>query len=158
MWETYLCSKIKRNDMDITVLTALLSPCLPFLMKLGGKAAESASSKIGTDTWETAKKIWEKLHPKLETKNDARVAAEQVAAKPESEARKAVFQEELESLLKENPDLAKAIAQIMAESSPSGTYGLQINQMVTGNENQAIGQVTGGKVVGSVKGNVTISE
>lgn len=144
--------------MDIAALTALLSPYLPFLMKLGEKAAESASSKIGTDAWETAKKIWEKLHPKLEAKDDARAAAEQVAAKPESGDRKAVFQEELETLLKDNPDLAKAIAQIMAESSPSGTSGLQINQTVTGNENQAIGQVTGGKVFGGVTGNVTISE
>ena len=59
--------------MDITVLTALLTPCLPFLMKLGGKAAESASGKIGTDTWETAKKVWDKVHPKLNDKDKAGV-------------------------------------------------------------------------------------
>lgn len=54
-----------------------------------------------------------KLEPAL--KGNAKIAAEQVAAKPESEACQAVFQEELETLLKENPDLAQAIAQIMAE-------------------------------------------
>lgn len=140
--------------MDVTALTALLSPCLPFLMK----AAESASSKIGTDAWETAKKIWENLRPKLEAKDDVRVAAEQVAAKPESEARKAVFQEELKTLLKENPDLAEAITQIMTESSSGSALGLQINQAVTGDENQIIGQASGGKVFGSVTGNVNISE
>jgi hypothetical protein len=144
--------------MDIAVLTALLTPCLPFLMKLGEKAAESVAGKIGTDTLETAKKVWEKLHPKLADKDDARVAAEQVAAKPESEARKAVFQEELETLLKEEPDLAKAIAQILADSSPAVMSGLQITQNVTGNQNQVIGQVTGGKVFGSVAGNVSIDE
>ncbi|HIK32555.1 MAG TPA: hypothetical protein IGS17_19425 [Oscillatoriales cyanobacterium M59_W2019_021] len=49
--------------MDIVALTALLSPCLPFLMKLGNKAAESAASKIGTDFWETAKTIWDRTTP-----------------------------------------------------------------------------------------------
>ena len=144
--------------MDIVTLTALLAPHLPTLMKLGGKAAESAASKIGADTWEAAKKIWDKLSPNVEAKGDAKIAAEQLAAKPESDARKAVFQEELETLLKENPDLTKAIAKILADAPPEVIAGEQITQNVTGNENQVIGKVTGGKVFGHVKGNVTISE
>lgn len=148
--------------MDIVSLTALLGSCLPFLMKpflekLGGIAAESAAesvgSAIGTDTWETAKKVWDKLQPKLNAKEDARIAAEQLAAKPDSAARKAVFQEELEALLKENPDLAEAIAQIMQESSAT-TAGVQITQTVTNNEGQVIGQMTGGKAIGRIDGNV----
>ncbi len=146
------------DGMDIVTLTALLSPCLPFLMNLGGKAAESAASKIGADTWEAAKKIWDKLSPNVEAKGDAKIAAEQLAAKPESDARKAVFQEELETLLKENPDLEKAIAKILAEASPEAMAGVQISLKVIGNKNQSTGQVTGGKVFGNVKGNVTISE
>lgn len=139
--------------MDIALLMSLLSPCLPFLIKLGDKAAESAGSKIGPDVWDMSKKIWDKLHPKLVAKEDAKIAAEQLAAKPESEARKAVFQEELEALLKENPDLTAAIAQIMQESAPA-TTGVQINQTVTNNEGQMIGQMTGGKAIGRVDGNV----
>lgn len=139
--------------MDIALLMSLLSPCLPFLIKLGDKAAESAGSKIGPDVWEMSKKIWDKLHPKLVAKEDAKIAAEQLAAKPESEARKAVFQEELEALLKENPDLTAAIAQIMQEST-SATTGVQINQTVTNNEGQVIGQMTGGKAIGRIDGNV----
>jgi hypothetical protein len=57
----YLCTKTLSGKMDIVALTTLLIPCSPFLIKLGEKAAESASSKIGTDAWETAKKIWDKL-------------------------------------------------------------------------------------------------
>ena len=144
--------------MNITALTALLNSCLPFLMKLGEKAAESASDKIGTEAWNTAKKIWEKLSPKIKEKDDARVAAEQVAAKPESQARKAVFQEELKILLRENPVLAEEIAQIMAESLQNSPTGLLINQAVTGDENQVVGQVSDGQVIRSVTGNVTISE
>jgi transketolase len=139
--------------MDVITLTALLTPCLPFLMKLGQKAAESASGKIGEDSWNTAKKIWDKLHPKLEAKEDAKIAAEQLAAKPDSEARKAVFQEELESLLEENPDLVEAIAKIMQEDSPAAS-GPQISQTVTNNEGQAINQMTGGKAVGRIDGHI----
>jgi hypothetical protein len=140
--------------MDIVVLIALLRPCLSFLIQAGGTAVvESAGGQIGTDAWETAKKIWDKLHPKLNAKEDARIAAEQLAAKPDSEARKAVFQEELEALLKENPDLAEAIAQIMQES-PATTAGVQVTQTVTNNEGQVIGQMTGGKAIGRIDGNV----
>lgn len=139
--------------MDVITLTALLRPCLPFLMKLGEKAAESASGKIGEDTWNTAKKIWDKLQPKIEAKEDAKIAAQQLAVKPESEARKAVFQEELETLLKENPDLADAIAKIMQEDSPAAS-GTQVMQTVTNNEGQAINQMTGGKAVGRIDGNI----
>ena len=135
--------------MDITTLMALLSPCLPFLMKLGQKAAESASGKIGEDSWNRAKKIWDKLHPKVEAKEDARIATEQLAAKPDSEARKAVFQEELETLLKENPDLADAIAQILQEK-PEATSGTPIIQTIKNTKGQVTGQQTGGKSIGNI--------
>lgn len=143
--------------MDIVTLTALLAPHLPTLLNLGGKAAESAASKIGADSWEAAKKIWDKLSPNVEAKGDAKDAAKLLAAKPEDDARKSVFQQELKTLLEENPDLARAIAKILAEAPPEVIAGVQITQNVTGNENQVIGPVTGGKVVGNVKGNVTIS-
>lgn len=141
--------------MDVIALTALLSPCLQFLLKLGEKAAESASGKIGEDTWNTAKKIWDKLHPKIEAKESARIATEQLAAQPESKARKAFFQEELEILLQENPDLAEAIAKIMQEKAPTAS-GTQNVQTVTNNEGQAqaINQMKGEKVIGRIDGNI----
>jgi hypothetical protein len=110
-----------------------LVPYLPLL-------TEGVSQGIGKGAGEIAvKKIWEKLEPAL--KGNAKIAAEQVAAKPESEARQAVFQEELETLLKENPDLAQAIAQIMAEI----TIETQISQFSRGN-GATVGQVLGGNV------------
>lgn len=150
--------------MDPVTLTAFLAPFLPALMNLGSKALEGAATKAGETTGtkltenalNKAKAIWQKLFPQVEAKADARLAAEQVAAKPDSKARQAVLQEELETLLKENPDLAEAIAQIMQEDAPDGTPGTQIVQHVTGNQNQVIGQVTGGTVFGNVTGNVTL--
>ena len=143
--------------MDVALLTAFLSPFLPFLVKLGGKASEKVGEKFGEDAWNKAKAVWSKLDPKVEAKEDLKVAAEQVATKPESEARKAVFQEELGTLLKDNPNLAAAIAQILQEDAPDGTSGNQIIQTVTGDQNQVVGQVTGGNVLGNVQGSVTLN-
>lgn len=148
--------------MDIAALMAILSPCLPFLMKLGEKSAESVASKIGEDTWNKAKKIWEKLQPQVEAKEDVKIAAQQLAAKPESEARKAVFQEELATLLKENPSVGEAIAQILKENSNRNS-GTGFTQNVTGSQNQTIGTVSdegkasmvaGGQVFKDFKGNI----
>jgi hypothetical protein len=123
-----------------------LAPYLPLLMN-------GAVTQIGKSSVEIAvRQIWGKLEPAL--KGDAITAAAQLAAKPESEARQAAFLEELETLLNENPDLAKAIAKIMAESN----IGTQIGQLSTGDGSQTIGQVLGGKVFGNVAGNLTIHE
>jgi transketolase len=141
--------------MDVIALTAFLTPFLPFLIKFGEKSAESVASKFGEDSWNKAKKVWDKLQPKVEAKEDAKVAAEQVAAKPDSKARQAVFQEELETLLKENPDLVEAIAQIFQEKAPTAS-GTQNVQTVTNNEGQAqaINQMKGEKVIGRIDGTI----
>ncbi len=132
--------------MDIAVLTAFLAPFLPFLMKLGNKVAEGAAQKSGEDGWDKAKAVWEKLHPKVEAKEEAKVAVQQVVAKPESEARIAVLREELETLLKENPDLEAALAQIMESDSPASSSVTNIdlqgqNTQSAGDNAKQIGQI-----------------
>jgi hypothetical protein len=132
--------------MDIAVLTAFLAPFLPSLMKLGNKAAETAAGKFGEDAWNKAKAVWEKLYPKVEAKEEAKVAVQQVVAKPESEARQAVLREELETLLKENPDLAAAIAQVMESDSPASSSVTNIdlqgqNTQSAGDNAKQIGQI-----------------
>lgn len=143
--------------MDAALLTAFLAPFLPFLIKFAEKASEKVGEKFGEDAWNKAKAVWSKLHPKVEAKEDLKLATEQVAAKPESNARKAVLQEELETLLKENPDLAVAITQILQEDAPDGTPGNQVIQTITGDQNRFTGQVTARNVLGDVQGNVTLN-
>lgn len=148
--------------MDAITLTTLIAPFitpfLPFLLKFGEKSAETAGAKLGEEGWNKAKKIWDKLHPKVEAKEDAKVAVEQVAAKPDSKPRQAVFQEELETLLKENPDLVEAIAQIWQEK-PKATSGTQINQNVRDTKGQVIEIMEGGQATGiniETQGNVSL--
>lgn len=132
------------NKMDIVTLTALLAPHLPTLMKLGGKAAESAASKVGADTWETVKKIWAKLSPRIEAKESAKEAAIDVANNPDDEDLQAALRVQLKKLLDQDKELEDAIAKILADTPPEVIAGVQITQNVTGNKNLTIGQMSGG--------------
>ncbi|MEP0873574.1 hypothetical protein NDA01_27830 [Trichocoleus desertorum AS-A10] len=150
--------------MDPATLTAFLAPFLPALMKLGGKVLEGAAAKSGETAGtkltekalDKAKAIWEKLHPKVEAKESAKEAVEDVAKAPDDADSQAALRVQLKKILEADPDLAAAIAKIMEEDAPDGTPGTQIVQHVTGNQNQVIGQVTGGTVFGNVKGDVTL--
>ncbi len=132
--------------MDIALLTTFLAPFLPFLSNLGAKAAEEAAKKFGADSWEKAKAIWAKLGPKVEAKEEAKVAVGQVVAKPDSQARISVLQEELETLLKENPDLAAELAKIMESDAPAASSVTNINlqgenTQTAGDNAKQIGQI-----------------
>jgi hypothetical protein len=146
--------------MEIVTLTAFLSPFLPTLLRLGGKAVdkatESAAGKFGEAAFVKAQAIWGKLSPKVEAKEAAKEAAIDVANSPDDEDSLAALRVQLKKLLEQDEELMKAIAQILAEDAPDGTSGTQIVQNVTGNQNQVIGQVTGGKVIGNITGDVTM--
>jgi hypothetical protein len=146
--------------MDIVTLTAFISPFLPFLVKLGekatGKATETIAGKFGEAAWIKAQAVWEKLSPKVEAKDSAKEAALDVANNPEDEESRVVLKRQLQKILEQDEELVKAIAQILQEDAPDGTSGTQILQTVTGNQNQVIGQVTGGTVIRDVQGNVNL--
>jgi hypothetical protein len=145
--------------MEIATLIAFLSPFLPFLLKLGGKAAEkateTAAGKFGEASWTKAQAVWEKLGPKVEGKESATEAAVDVANAPEDEDLRVALKVQLKKMLDQDEALANAIAQILQSDGPDGTPGTQIVQNVTGDQNQVIGQVSGGQVFGNVEGNVT---
>ncbi len=145
--------------MEIATLTAFLSPFLPTLLKLGGKAVEKAtesgSGKFGEAAFKKAEAMWAKLSPKVEAKEAAKEAAIDVANSPEDKDSQAALRVQLKKLLEQDEELFKAIEQILKEDAPDGTSGTQIVQNVTGNQNQVIGTVAGGNVFGNITGNVT---
>ncbi|MGG6297890.1 CHAT domain-containing protein [Leptolyngbya sp. AN02str] len=148
--------------MDIALLASLLSPFLPALLKLGSQTADKLtdvmSDGLSEAAWEKAQKIWGKLSPHVDENSDLKVATEQLAAKPDSKGRREVFQEELASMFERNPKLAAAIAQILQEDASDGTPTTQIIQTVTGNQNQVIGQVSGGNVTYNMSGSIDDSK
>lgn len=109
--------------MDITLLVKILAPCLPFLMKMGNKAVEAASQKVGEDGWNKAKAIWAKLHPKVEAKVAAQEAAADVAKNPEDEDLQAALRVQLKKILEEDQALAEEITKILQEAATKSDSG-----------------------------------
>ena len=138
--------------MDVALLVTILAPCLPFLMGLGQKAVEKGAEKLGEKGAEEmlpqARKIWEKLHPKVSAKAAAKEAAEDVAKSPDDADAVAALRQQLKKILEapENAVLVKEIEEILAEAKSQGFSEIQVQQTVTGSQNQ----VVGGRVDGSI--------
>jgi hypothetical protein len=142
--------------IDITTLTTFIIPFLPSLSQLGkkaaGKAVESVASKFGEAGWKKAQDIWAKLSPKVVVKPAALEAVTDVIDNPKDATYQTVLQVQLKKLLDQDPDLAKAIEQILAAES-DGIPGAQVIQNVIGN--QVIGQNYGTAIM-NVQGDVKL--
>lgn len=157
MEDSYLAI-LSGSDMDIATLTAFISPFLPSLLKLGdkvaGKATETIAGKFGEAAWGKAQTIWAQLRPKVEAKEAALEAVTDVAMQPEDPRLQVALEVQLEKLLKQDEALATAIAEILQENSADGKLSIQIVQNVMGNQNQTIGQMTGGQADLYLQGNL----
>ncbi len=107
--------------IDVVALTAFLSPILPFLIKGGEEAAKEAGKKFGVDTWEKAKAIWAKLHPKVKAKEAAKEAVEDLATAPEDKDLQTALRVQLKKLLEKDQALAEEILQLMQKGFPTET-------------------------------------
>ena len=105
--------------MDLQTLAqqivSFLTPFLPYLLKVGEKAAEEAGKKLGADAWERAKALWAKLRPKVEGKPAAQEAAADVAANPQDEDAQAALRHQLKKLLAEDESLLADVTPIMSK-------------------------------------------
>jgi hypothetical protein len=131
--------------MDVTILateiTAFLAPFLPDLVKLGGKAAEEASKKLGVDALENAKGLWGKLRPKVEAKPAAQEAVMDVVAAQKDEDAQAALRLQLKKILAEDGKLADEVSRMWQETKDSKA------RIVAGGEGSV---AIGGNVIGSV--------
>jgi hypothetical protein len=133
--------------MDVTILvkelTEFLAPILPALVMIGGKAAEGASNKLGTEALESAKALWGKLRPKVEAKPAAQEAVRDVAETPKNEDAKAAMRLQLKKILVEDESLADEVSQIW-ELAKARNFGAISN----GDRSVAIdGSVSGSVIV-----------
>ena len=133
--------------MNPVTLTAFLAPFLPVLLQL---TAEGAASRDR----DTAQAIWQKLQPQVAARPSAQEAADDVAHHPDDPDAQAALRLQLKKILEADSTLAGAIDQLMQQAD--GTSGTRITQTVTGNNNQTIGQVTGGQVFGNVTGGISL--
>jgi hypothetical protein len=103
-------------------LTIFLAPLLPYLVKAGEKGAEQLGEKLGAGAWEKVKALWGRLKPKMEAKEAAREAVDDVAANPESSGAKNSLEHQLQKLLSADPALAAEVAKLLAEIKGDTTY------------------------------------
>ena len=147
--------------MEITALTTFLSPFLPYLLKLGKGAAETATetaaSKFGEVTWQKAQEVWALLKPKIEAKESAKEAVVDAANDPEDEDSQTVLRVQIKKLLVDDEALANQLANILQVDGSNIAPTNQIIHNVKGIQNLFIGQMSGGQVFGNVTGPVIIS-
>ena len=124
--------------IDFVYLTNLLSPILPFLIKGGEEAAKEAGKQFGVDAWEKAKAVWGKLNPKIEAKEAAKEAVEDLARTPEDQDLQTALRVQLKKLLEKDELLAKEILQIINKDSSTGTLDAS-NIELEGNIEQQAG-------------------
>lgn len=103
--------------MDIPLLadalTMFLAPALPYLMGLGGKAAEEAAKKLGEEGLATAKTLWRRLKPKVEATQPAALeTAQDVARAPGDEGAQAALTYHLRKVLEKDLDLAQEVERL----------------------------------------------
>jgi len=119
-------------------IAAFLMPLLPYLLKVGDKAAEEVGKKIGGEGWERAKALWGKLRHK---KNVEQVA-QTVAALPDNQALREALREEIARALAEDDSLAQELARLLPQSGPAGQ-----TVIASGNRSVAIGGSVSGSVI-----------
>lgn len=134
--------------MDIvalaSALTSVLGPLLPYLLKAGETAAEETGKAVAGQSWEWAKSIWTKLKPKVEAKEAALEAAQDVAESPEDEEAQVALRRQLKKLLTEDQSLAEEVGRWLEQGKAAG-----INVSATGERSVAIG--------GDVKGSTIVT-
>lgn len=108
------------------MVTSLLVPAIPYLLKGGEQAWGEASKKIGTDTWEWAKAIWTKLVSRSKSKPDGEEktteivkAATEVANNPSDEDAQAALRFQIKKLLTDDPELGLEIEKALNEAKNS---------------------------------------
>jgi hypothetical protein len=142
------------------IVTSLLAPAIPYLIKGGEQAWGEASKKIGADTWGLAKTIWTKFvspsksQPGGEEKNTEVIkAATEIANNPSDEDAQAALRFQIKKLLTDDPELGVEIEKVINQAQATSA---QINTRIGGVD------ISGGATVSNsgniVGGNQTISK
>lgn len=127
--------------MDVSVLVAILSPCLGVLLTGVNAAAEEIGKAVAPDLLDHAKRLWAKLWPHVESKPAALEVAGDVAQAPDDARARAAFELQLEKLLKEQPELVYELAPIVKDAVASGVVAVGERSVAVG------GNVSGGVIV-----------
>jgi CHAT domain len=141
--------------MNIATLMAAIGPFLPSLLKPTDREIDRPTASPAA---QTAHAIWEKLGSTIAAKPAAQEAAIDLANNPGDRDLHATLRVQLKKILDQDPELSDEIDRILQANNPQRITGTKIMQNVTGNNNQIIGQVSGGNVFGNITGNVMMGQ
>ena len=136
------------------ILATFLAPFLPFLLKQGEEAADAAIDKLGAKAWERARALWGRLRPKVDEKESAREAAEDVAAAPDDELALGALQLQLRKLLAGDPDLATALKVMLDDARRDGVMADNGAVVISGGVNADRGGVAAGRDINAGPGGI----
>src|SRR5215210_4882699 len=128
-------------------LVILLAQALPSLLAAGekaaGKAVEEVGKQAGAAVSAKVKEIWDRLRGKVEEKEAAQEAAEDLAQIPADEDRRAALRRQLVKLLTADPDLA-ALLEPLVEAARTE---ITASQVQAGDQGVAVGRDVHGHVI-----------
>jgi hypothetical protein len=119
-------------------ISAFLLPLLPYLLKVGDKAAEEVGKKIGGEGWDRAKALWERLRRKKAVEQVAQTAA----ALPDNQALREALREEIARALQEDSALREEIARLWVEAETAG-----VTVTASGDRSVAVGGDVSGSLI-----------
>jgi hypothetical protein len=134
---------------------AAIGPFLPSLLKPNEREIDFPAVSAAA---QTARAIWEKLGSEVAAKAAAQEVALDFADRPEDKDLQAALRVQLKKILDQDPQLSEEIDRILQADANVPPAGNKIEQNVTGDRNQTIGQVSGGHVFGNISGNVVIGQ
>lgn len=128
----------------VKAVATILTPALPFLLKMTEKGTEKIGEKIGESAWNLATQIWEKLSPKVKSKAVKEVFND-VASNPNDPLAQSALEYNLRKILSENISIARDLEYIVTHA-PSNVFsqGKNITNISTVIDGQVI---TGDKTV-----------
>jgi hypothetical protein len=119
--------------VEIAALTSFLAPFLPHLLSAGENLVHGAARELSGDAWEHAKKLWGKLRGKVDEREGAREAAEEVAKAPEDPRAVGALELQLEKVLAADPALLAEVTRLWEEAQKAGVVA------ATGDRSIAVG-------------------
>ena len=126
-------------------LVQILTPFLPYLVKASEGVGSKAAQVVQDQGWDLAKKVWDRLGARVETRAAAQEAAADLAAQPSDGDAQAAMRVQLRKLLADEPGLHKELEALIKSAQGSGNV---TNVTVSGDRSVGIGgNVSGGTII-----------
>jgi hypothetical protein len=141
------------------VVTSVITPAAPYLLKAGDQVWAEASKKMGVEVWEGAKALWTRLLDRLKAKpgNEEKAielvkTATDLSNNPSDEDAQAAFRFQLKKILTLDPELCSEIAQLLNHAQPSAQANTRVGgvDISSGSTLTNLGNIVGGnQTIGS---------